>query len=728
MRTLLLTLTTCLFVLPAQAKYSGGTGEPNDPYQIATAADLMLLGETPADYDKHFILTADIDLDPNLPGRKVFDKAVIARDWPTPFTGVFDGNGHTISHLTITGKDYLGLFGRLGSGAEVTHLGVVEVNITGSGYSVGGLVGVNEYGTVSQCHSTGTVTGNDVVGGLVGANGIWYGDEGVSSGDVSNCYSTAHVSGISDVGGLVGENYGPVTDCYSTGVVSGDGYVGGLVGVAGGTVSQCCSSGAVTGTSYYVGGLVGENYRPVTDCYSTGSVTGHSYVGGLAGYSEGAVTNCYSTGAVSGSLCVGGLVGSNAGTVTQCYSTGPVSCTGGEDAGSVGGLVGNGTPDRVNNSVWDMETSGLSGSAGGVGLTTAEMMDPDILGLNGFANDPNWVLDAGRDYPRLAWEGTVGQLVPSPRIDWLAGRGTLEEPYRIDTADQLILLGKASILWDKHFVLGADINLDPKLPGRQVFGQALIQTFAGVFDGKGHTISHLTIMGGSYLGLFGSLESKAEVKDLGVVDVNIIGSGSSIGGLVGYSLGIVTQCYSTGAVSGGDSVGGLVGHSEGDVANCYSSGAVMGRYEVGGLVGANNEGSVTNSYSTGAVSGKDKVGGVVQWYGDPLLQHRRGDWHVVCWWAGGVQLRGHCDPVLQHGSGPRHWLVCRGDCRGERWCRDRLPQRRRGNGRLMGRRDGRVEQGCPGPVLQQRCGNRQRLCRRASGGQRCRPWSYDPLL
>ena len=78
MRTLLLTLTMCLLALPVHAKYSGGTGEPNDPYQIATAADLIALGETPDDYDKHFILTADIDLDPNLPGRKVFDKAVIA--------------------------------------------------------------------------------------------------------------------------------------------------------------------------------------------------------------------------------------------------------------------------------------------------------------------------------------------------------------------------------------------------------------------------------------------------------------------------------------------------------------------------------------------------------------------------------------------------------------------------------------------------------------------------
>jgi len=182
MRTLFLTLITCLFVLPAHAKYSGGTGEPNDPYQIATAVDLVALGETPEDYDKHFILTADIDLDPNLPGRKVFDKAVIAPvpsldTWGhpvgTPFSGVFDGNGHTISKLTIEGGSSLGLFGQLDSRAEVKNLGVVDVNISGFGHYVGGLVGLNA-GTVTQCYSTGAVSGtgqySGPVGGLVGSN------------------------------------------------------------------------------------------------------------------------------------------------------------------------------------------------------------------------------------------------------------------------------------------------------------------------------------------------------------------------------------------------------------------------------------------------------------------------------------------------------------------------------------------------------------------------------
>ncbi len=69
LRIIPLLIAVCLVSMPAQAQYGGGTGEPNDPYQIATAEDLMLLGESPEDYDKHFILTADIDLDPTFTGR-----------------------------------------------------------------------------------------------------------------------------------------------------------------------------------------------------------------------------------------------------------------------------------------------------------------------------------------------------------------------------------------------------------------------------------------------------------------------------------------------------------------------------------------------------------------------------------------------------------------------------------------------------------------------------------
>ncbi len=219
---------TCASAEPAATKYSGGTGEPNDPYQIATASDLIALGETPEDYDKHFLLTADIDLDPNLPGRKIFEKAVIAPDvndangWfdGIPFSGVFDGDGHTILRLTVTGVSSLGLFGRVaGHWAEVRNLGTVDVYIAGSSDFVGGLAGHNDGRIAASC-SSGSVSGTFSVGGLVGRN----------SGSVTNCYSAGSVAGDWGVGGLVGQNAYSIAMSYSSSTVSGTECVGGLVG------------------------------------------------------------------------------------------------------------------------------------------------------------------------------------------------------------------------------------------------------------------------------------------------------------------------------------------------------------------------------------------------------------------------------------------------------------------------------------------------------------------
>jgi len=573
------------------AQYSGGSGTVEEPYQIATAEDLITLGESPGDYDKHFILTADIDLDPTLPGRRVFDRAVIAADIDdgqqfdgTFFSGVFDGNGHAISHLVIDGGGYLGLFGQLGSTAEVKNMGLTDVNITSSRLYVGGLVADNN-GSIVASYSTGTVVGDSsIVGGLVGCN----------EGSITNCHSAGTLTGGGSVGGLVGDNGGSITNCGSSSVVSGDRGVGGLVGTNSGSINTSFSAGSVSGNSD-VGGLlgyIGDNLL-ITSCYSTASVSGDRFVGGLVGQNQtSSFTSCYSTGAVVGEG--GGLLGwSEGGVTTSCF--------------------------------WDTETSGQSTSYGGIGLTTIEMMDPYVLGLNKLLiNDPNWVLDAGRDYPRLAWEGTPGQVIPEPVIDWFDGQGTEQEPYRIDTAEQLILLGQASVLWDKHFVLGADIDLDPNLPGGKVFDGAVIATdvsvygwfqgtaFTGVFDGNGHTVSNLTIRGDSNLGLFGQLGSGATISNIALEAADVNGTGDYVGGLVGFNRGgSITSSYSTGIVSGERCVGELVGYNTGRIMTCYSTATVSGEREVGGLVGSNRDGSITTSYSTGIVSGNDRIGGLV---------------------------------------------------------------------------------------------------------------------
>jgi len=596
-RIIPLLIAFCLVAIPAQAKYGGGSGTADDPYQIATAANLIALGETPEDYDKHFILTDDIDL-----AGHVFDKAVIAPDTDpndmfsqfqgTSFTGVFDGNDHTISHLTITGADYLGLFGRLTSGTEVKDLGVLDVNVTSWGGPVGGLVGSNFSGaTVVRCYSTGRISAPLDVGGVVGRN----------DGDVIQCYSTGAVSGAYDTGGVVGENSGTVTQCYSTSTVSG--------------------------TADFIGGLVGCNDRgAVTRCCSTGPVRGRDFLGGLVGQNDGDVLQCYSTGAVSGPGGyggVGGLVGDNGGAVAHCYSTGAVS-GGGE---YVGGLVGKNWWATVIHSFWDIETSGQPEMAWspGTGKTTAQMQTASTFLLWGTSEKEGiWTIDEGKDYPRLWWENAPGHAITRAYY-YGGGSGTQADPYVIYTPEELNVIGLIPLDWDKHFKLMADIDMSgfdggqgrpafniiaPGGRSKTVWGTS----FTGVFDGNGHTISHLTIVGDDHVGLFGRLESGAEVKDLGVVNVNITGL-SYVAALVGYNGGSVMRCCCTGTVSGSDDVGGLVGYnSSGTVTHCYSTGTVGGNWSVGGLVGDNWQGTVTQCYSTGAVSGTGQyayVGGLV---------------------------------------------------------------------------------------------------------------------
>ena len=152
------------------------TGEPNNPYQIATKADLLSLGTAAVHYGKSFILTADIDLDAvssgwsNLrKGNYRGDTNPVSEFQGTKFTGTFDGRGHMISNLSISGGQFLGLFGYTGSGALLKNIVLEDCSISGSD-CVGGLVGQNDYGTITQCRCTVANSGNQNVGGLVGSN------------------------------------------------------------------------------------------------------------------------------------------------------------------------------------------------------------------------------------------------------------------------------------------------------------------------------------------------------------------------------------------------------------------------------------------------------------------------------------------------------------------------------------------------------------------------------
>ena len=268
-------------------------------------------------------------------------------DGTTPYTGTFIGLGHTISNLTINRPttDRVGLFGKVGTGGSVRNVGLVGGSVTGNSM-VGGLVGESAYGTVSNSYATGMVSGSSYTGGLVGNN---YG------GAISNSYATGAVTGGSYTGGLVGNNnYGDST------------------------ISNSYASGAVTGASA-TGGLAGRNNGTVSNSYASGAVssTGSS-VGGLIGYNASTISNSYASGAVSGSSSVGGLAGFNNGTVTGSF--------------------------------WDTTASGQGSSAGGVGMTTTDMQTQanftSATAANGNVNPAwdmanTWVMYDGHTSPLL---------------------------------------------------------------------------------------------------------------------------------------------------------------------------------------------------------------------------------------------------------------------------------------------------------------------------------------
>jgi hypothetical protein len=324
------------------AKYSGGTGDTNDPYRIATTEDLNDIGNHEEDWNKHFILVNDVNLAEytgtqfNIIGRWI--------EWNDPsnkpFTGVFDGNDHKIWSFTwdSNGIDYIGLFRYVGIGGQIKNLGMENVDVnTGDGSDVGGLVGYNYGGTITKCYSSGGVSGNY------------------------------------EVGGLVAYNYG-------------------------GAITSCYSSASVSGTSYYVGGLVGWNLYRITKCYSTGNVLGSGGVGGLVGWNLDRITKCYATGKVSGTMWgVGGLVGYNDfGTIAGGYSIGSVSGT--DDVGSLVGYNYSGTTKA---SFWDIQTSGQAWSDGGTGKTTVEMKMISTFTKVGWDFVEIWGIGENQTYPFL---------------------------------------------------------------------------------------------------------------------------------------------------------------------------------------------------------------------------------------------------------------------------------------------------------------------------------------
>jgi hypothetical protein len=464
-----------------------GTGAVDDPYQVSTPEQLNSIGSDAVLVTKHYVLVADLNMSPYA-GTSY---NIIAK--PKGFTGTFDGNGHVIYNLTYStteNESYIGMFGRISG--EVRNLVLENVTMVSGGNGIGGLAGLNNGGRITNCQVSGSVHGQNGVGGLCGYNGgaltncrssgsVSVSNAGTSHsnfggvcgwnylGTISDSYSDVLVSvpTASTVGGLCGQNKsGVITDSHVTGAVEGSEYVGGFCGqnieqsniarcsaagdvrgyravggFCGSSFSSfllgCCASGEVTATENYTGGLCGwVNASTIIQCSATGDVNGTGGTGGLIGYvgATNVFKQCYALGNVSGTFAVGGLCGyigeQVANDFEHCYAAGHVSGTG----SNVTGFIGQGSA-YVIGCFWDVQASGQTA---GMRYALPELKGLDTAGMQSVSNfiaagwdfDFMWFMPES-DYPKLRRQmGDEADLYPD-----------LDRDGCVDLADYLALAG-----------------------------------------------------------------------------------------------------------------------------------------------------------------------------------------------------------------------------------------------------------------------------------------------
>ena len=354
--SLLLILVLCFTLLPTAAlaeddawngstaaAFAGGTGTAEDPYQIASGAELAYLASSvnsgESYEEKNFVLTANIDLNglPWTPIANSFSDALLGGSDYRVFAGNFDGNGYTISNVSIGSEaapleaDVFGFFGA--TEGKISNLNLDTVSIHG----------------IAKVASIGAVVG--FAGGLVGSSG----------GSIENCHVTGLTMDMSApsnvyaaaywVGGLVGALDGTqlINECSVSGGITekaGKGSIGGLIGELGKAAKITYSRSNVTVNvkadsrgGADVGGFIGKGNGKtdaetvIRNCYATGNVTGGAYTGGFAGGLWGLnIKNCYASGNVSqAAVAMASFVGTDAsdqdyyGSITNCFATGSVT-------------------------------------------------------------------------------------------------------------------------------------------------------------------------------------------------------------------------------------------------------------------------------------------------------------------------------------------------------------------------------------------------------------------
>lgn len=544
----------------AATSFAGGTGEENDPYQISTAAQLAYLAKQVnegTDYQRvHFRLVSDLDL-----GGKEWTP--IGTDGKI-FWGGFDGGGHTITGMTITGdRDYVGLFGECrnftADSSYIKSVTVKGANISGHSH-VGAIAGKGA--NISDCYSIeNTICAAWCVGGICGS----------LTGNISGCYNSSSVSGNSTAGGIMGSasserTVGVVEYCYNIGAV---------------TVRQKDSSvGGITGASAH-------RYN-ISNCLNCGKITGNGKnVGGIAGSTDSNYMNF----------------------IGNCYYNSDLNNAG----------VGEGASDKV----IPLTTSQLCGALP-EGLDSTIWKEGSVDTITAKATDTGSRFGtATGTYINLTKVAKIGETKTAsvPVYNYVTTNGDDWDIYTlITTAEEFAAIGQDTANCNENYVLKNNIDVsrvelrsigDPGTP------------YIGKFSGDGHTISHVDMTKENDVyssGLFAQIGDQPSKKSgkvmLLAANGDIVSSYCETGGICGnLSAGEIYGCSFTGTVKG-SMVGGIsgVGGQYTMISQCFFEGDVQGKDSAAGICGMG--GTIDHCISIGNVKGNGELAGISN-SGDP---------------------------------------------------------------------------------------------------------------
>ena len=565
-------------VLEVQTAWDGETytkpqKDENGVYLIGSPDELMWFNKNGKTSDS-VKLTADICIneDVNIEDTsKLYQWTPIGwyKNYNTSdkYTGTFDGNGHTISGLYISGTgNYVGLIGYAGNGSKICDLTLKNSSISSTGNNVGAIAG-DAY-VVENCHVTDTVT------------------------------------------------------------VSGTAYVGGVAGYVDDSITRSSSAATVTGKGTRIGGVVGcvqsNSSTAMTECFNTGKVEGANLVGGLAGdlYNGGTISDCYNTGAVTATTessgMAGGLLGNfRASTVRNSYSSTVPSAA---KAGTVAGRLEWERGQRTLTNVYvlsDVAVTETVGNLNGCTIQNGEAVakTPDELqALTSADLSDKFAADSGNingGYPILKWQnsGSDEPVDPDhPAIDpngW-DGKASQTEPANVGGVYQIA--SAADLKWFADHaaatpaiqgVLTADIDLNNR-DWTPVDGG-----FTGELNGAGFAITKLYCKNerGS-AALFAA--NGGTLKNLNVTGIVVGGDNSAI--LAASNTGTITSCTAHGTLKGGNYAAGITAANSGTIETCVNNAAISGGKYVGGIAASNTaKGTITGCANSGIVRASEMM-------------------------------------------------------------------------------------------------------------------------